>query len=81
MTLEEIKNAVDRGQIVNWQNSLYIVIKDNLGKYLIKCLQNDDCIGLTWLDGTTLNGKPEHFYIKGELLKELQKNHLVRGQL
>jgi hypothetical protein len=79
MTLDEIKSAVDQGQIVSWQNSLYVVIKDNLGKYLIKCLQNDDCIGLTWLDGATLNGKPEHFYIKGALLKELQLKHPIRG--
>ena len=79
MTLDEIKSAVDQGQIVNCQNSLYTVIKDKLGRYLIKCSTNDDCIGLTWLDGATLNGKPEHFYIKGALLKELQLKHPIRG--
>lgn len=63
MTLEEIKNAVDDGKTVHWSSTLYKVIKDNLNEYLIKCTSNGFCIGLTWTDGKTLNGKEEQFFI------------------
>lgn len=62
MTVQEIKSAVDNGITVHWSNELYTVIKDKL-KYLIKCSSNNHCIGLTWKDGTTLNGKESEFYI------------------
>ena len=63
MTLEEIKKAIEEGKRVHWSHNGYIVVKDNIGQYFIKCLYNNHCIGLTWLDGVTVNGKPEDFYI------------------
>lgn len=59
----EIKAVVDKGERrVFWSNTAYEVLKDSIGQYLIKCHLNGNCIGLTWLDGTTLNGKPEDFF-------------------
>jgi hypothetical protein len=68
MTVNEIKDAVDKGKIVYWSNSNYEVIKDNRDQYLIKYNFNNTYIGLTWTDNTTLNGKEEDFYIKKEEL-------------
>jgi hypothetical protein len=62
MNLEEIKKAVDEGKSVYWSNRNYEVIKDKNGQYLICCSLNNSCIGLTWTDGTTLNGKEMDFY-------------------
>lgn len=62
MTLDEIKAAIDEGRPVYHQTPNYRVIRDNLGQYLIKCQSNDYCIGLTWQDGQTLNGKPYEFF-------------------
>lgn len=64
MTLEEIKTAVDNGQRVYQTHKGYEVIKDKLGQYLITYKYNDYCIGLTWRDGVTLNGKEEEFFIE-----------------
>jgi hypothetical protein len=63
MTLEEIKQAVESGKVVYWASSAYKVVKDCLGQWLIVCTLNDYTIGLTWLDGLTVNGKLEDFYI------------------
>lgn len=60
MTTEEIKKAVDQGEVVNWLNIEYTVIKDNKNQYLIK--HKNNVIGLTWADGT-LNGQESDFYI------------------
>jgi hypothetical protein len=30
------------------------------------CLSNSNAIGLTWLDGVTMNGEPDEFFIKQE---------------
>ena len=62
MTLDEIKAAVDAGNGVHWKNYAYRVIKDSLGQYLILCVMNEDCVGLTHRDGVTLNGQPEDFF-------------------
>lgn len=62
MTVQEIKAAVDQGKIVYWGTPAYRVIKDSLGQYLIQCAVNDNCIGLTWKDGVTLNGEEKEFY-------------------
>lgn len=62
MTLREIKKAISDGKNVKWSNNLYNVIKAN-NDYLIVCSRNNNCIGLTWRDGTTLNGKESDFYI------------------
>lgn len=62
MTLEQIKAAVLNGQRVFWKTSSYEV-KDTPGGWEIVCLFNGNCIGLTWTDGMTLNGKEKDFYI------------------
>ncbi len=63
MTLQEIKDAVKAGKIVHWSNEGYIVVgSDSLG-YRIVWTPTGDCIGLTWKDGVTLNGKPEEFFL------------------
>lgn len=66
MTIKQIKAAVDAGKTVQWCNPGYTVIKDELGQYLIHCSINDSYMGLTWKDGTTMNGSPEDFYITEE---------------
>jgi len=68
MNLEQIKQAIARGDTVHWSNSAYDVICDKLGQYLICCNQNESCIGLTWRDGVTMNGSEDEFYLgyKGE---------------
>ena len=62
MKLKEIKKAVENGKTVFCGNENYHVIKDNIGQWLILCPSNGYCIGLTWLDGTTLNDKETNFY-------------------
>lgn len=52
-----IRQAVDEGKTVYVGTLAYKVIKDNIGQYLIFCVLNDYCVGLTWRDGVTLNGK------------------------
>ncbi|WP_210499202.1 hypothetical protein [Vibrio crassostreae] len=63
MTLAEIKAAVEAGKKVHWGNEAYTVIKDEVGQFLIICSINNDCVGLTWTDNTTLNGKEEDFFV------------------
>lgn len=62
MSLDEIKAAVEAGNTVHWKHSGYVVIKDGLGQFLVKCTSNDSCIGLTWKDGQTMNGQEEDFF-------------------
>jgi hypothetical protein len=64
MTLDEIKAAVDAGRTVHWANTGYRVVKWRNGEYVVHCDMNEHCIGLTWKDGTTVNGTPEQFFIK-----------------
>ena len=64
MTLIEIKQAVEAGRTVHWASTGYVVIKDSIGQWLIRCTYNGSCIGLTWRDGVTMNGRPEEFFIK-----------------
>lgn len=63
MTLDEIKSAVDACKVVHWRSYAYRIIKDSLGRHLIMCILNQDCIGLTHRDGVTMNGKPEDFFV------------------
>ena len=69
MNLEEIKTAVRAGRTVYWSNPNYEVklyqFKDGSEQWLVKCLPNRHCIGLTWADGVTLNGEEKDFYVKG----------------
>ena len=63
MNLQEIKSLVKSGKIVHWMNDSYIVVVDEYDQYMIMHTQNASCCGLTWLDGKTLNGLPEEFYL------------------
>ena len=63
MTLQEIKEAVLAGKTVHWATNAYVVINDEIGQWLIKCLINDSCIGLTWRDGVNMNVKESVFYV------------------
>jgi len=62
MNLSEIKQAIENGLTVYCGNLSYVVVKDKLNQYLIKCTSNNSCIGLTWADNTTLNAKETDFY-------------------
>lgn len=63
MTLEQIKQALERGQVVHWINPGYQVVKDKIGQYLIKFMHTGDCIGL-FTDNNQLNGNESEFFIK-----------------
>jgi len=67
MNADEIKQAINQGKTVCWSHTGYEVRKIG-DQYLIVCLSNQHAIGLTWLDGITLNGEPEDFFIKPEEL-------------
>ena len=60
MTLTEIKKAIADGQKVYCNNKSYEVKQDKNGNYNI--IRGSYCIGLTWLNGITLNGKEEDFF-------------------
>jgi hypothetical protein len=74
MNLAEITAAVDAGKTVFWQTKSYTVRPgpahpsrdDNCCnpaiRYLI-CHDSGHCIGLTWSDGVTLNGKEIDFCV------------------
>ena len=47
-SIQDIKYAVDSGQKVCWKSNIYQVKKDRLGQYLIVCIHNNHCSGLTW---------------------------------
>lgn len=64
MTLEEIKQAVESGDKVYWASLAYEVVKDDVGQWLIHCTLNDSYIGLTHMDGVTMNGRPDQFFKK-----------------
>ena len=67
MTLQEILQALQNNKIVHWSSDLYAV--SGSGYDAQKCnvvfLPTNNMIGLTWLDGVTLNGEEKDFYIKG----------------
>lgn len=63
MSLDQIKQAISNGYKVHWSNSAYDVIQDKIGQYLICCNHNKSCVGLTWQDGITLNGKESDFFL------------------
>ncbi|MCB0448430.1 MAG: hypothetical protein KDD03_13165 [Gelidibacter sp.] len=62
MNLQQIKTAIEEGKNVYWSSGIYKVTKDKYNQYFIHCTLNNHCIGLTWQDGTTMNGKEEEFY-------------------
>jgi len=68
MKLNEIKEAVLAGKTVHWKNGAYRVIFDPtrgsvIAGFLIECVLNGDCIGLTWTNGVTMNGEEEDFFV------------------
>ena len=67
MTLEEIKTAVRAGRRVCWATQSYEVRRwareGDREEFFIVCTHNQNTIGLTWRDGTTMNGRPEQFFI------------------
>ena len=63
MDLQTICGSVVQGKTVHWSNENYVVIRDDIGQWMIQCVKNGHCIGLTWSDGSTLNGKEEDFYV------------------
>ena len=64
MTLSQIKTAVDQGKTVYWGNKNYQVIKNKFGDYIIYMASNKNEIGLTWVDGVTMNGAEEDFFME-----------------
>ena len=74
MTLEEIKAAVLAGKRVCWSGKNYEVILDSIGQWLIRCVDNGNCIGLTWRDGVTMNGKPKEFFIDVKPVSEILRD-------
>ena len=66
MKLQEIKDAVAAGKTVRWANPLYKVMGKDLDNLAIVCSQNAHAIGLTHMDGVTMNGKEEDFYIEDD---------------
>ena len=63
MNINEIKTAVDNGLVVCHNNENYLVVKGSTNQYLIKCVSNGACWGLTNLDGDKLNGQDNEFFI------------------
>ena len=63
MTLQEIKAAELAGKKVYWSNDAYEVVHDNKDQWLIVCSLNGYTIGLTWLNGVSMNGNESEFYI------------------
>jgi hypothetical protein len=64
MSLEQIKAAIASGKHVHWMHEGYEVTRDKAGQYHITFTATCDCIGLTWSDGVTLNGKPWDFFTR-----------------
>lgn len=64
MTLQEIKSAIFHGKKVFWKNKGYVVTGklNNLNIVYAGGGLNENCIGLTWSDGITLNGEEEDFF-------------------
>ncbi len=63
MNLEQIIRAVENKETVCWSNHSYTVVNGGKAGYLIQH-SGGHCIGLTWADNKTLNGKEEQFFIK-----------------
>jgi hypothetical protein len=68
MTKQEIIQAVNEGKNVFWSNTIYQVIKDSKGQFLIEYAKGKHYIGLHGAEGTeyenVLNGKESEFFIK-----------------
>ena len=62
MSLFDIQTAIHNGYTVYWKSNNYQVVKDKIGQYLIKCLSNSHCVGLTRTDGSLVED-PKHFFL------------------
>jgi len=62
LSLSDIETAIYNGYRVHWKNDNYLVLKDRVGQYLIKCLSNSHCVGLTRTDGSLVED-PKDFYL------------------
>ena len=84
MNVNEIKQAVREGKKVFWNNEAYEVVlshfRNGEEQWLIKCSLNGSCIGLTWTDGITLNGKEEDFYTIEEETEDNREDDLWHDQ-
>ena len=69
MNVEEIKKHIDSGHKVTINNGAYKLIKDDLNQYLIICLLNDYCIGLT---DSKNNLNMDCSFIRIDKIKEVQ---------
>jgi hypothetical protein len=63
LDLNKIKLAIERGKKVYWKTSIYEVIKDKIGQYLIVCSLNNYTVGLCKADGS-LRDNPNDFYME-----------------
>ena len=61
MNLEQIKKAIELGKKVYWSHTGYEVLLSN-NEYIIKH-EGGHIIGLTHMDGVTMNAKEEKFFI------------------
>ena len=66
-SIEDIKEAVDKGFTVHVDTDNYVVIKDSVPQYLIHSRFNNHYIGLHGMKGTPyerqLNGGEFYFYL------------------
>jgi hypothetical protein len=72
MTAQQIKDAVLQGNKVFYGHKVYEVVTDKHNQWLIKYIPNGHCFGLTWEDGTTLNGDEYDFYIEDLFLADIE---------
>ena len=77
MNLQDIKNAVMKGQSVYWQSKAYQVFAGSKN-WVIECRFNGHAIALTHADGVTLNGSEQDFFAIDELT--LDGNLKERGK-
>jgi hypothetical protein len=67
MNLSEIKAAVLSGRKVHWKSCAYEITTDRHDQWLVVCRSTGGCWGLTWADNTTVNGKPDDFFVAQDL--------------
>lgn len=60
-TIQDIKDAVNAGKVVNWCHAGYTVVCDKYGQWFIKHAHG--CIGLHSKDNV-LNGNIDDFYVE-----------------
>ncbi len=63
MNIEQVKEAIAQGKTVCVGSEAYQVKQAKNGLYNIVCKYNSNCVGLTWLDGKTLNCKESELFI------------------